>query len=81
MNIQIRYFASLREATGRDSESLDAPTGATVSATRDLLTQRYPALAPLLPRCAAAINRGYAPLDTPLREGDELVFIPPLGGG
>lgn len=81
MQIRMRYFAGLREATGTDGEALTLPDGATADAVRSLLGERYPALARLLPTCAVAVNRAYAATDTPLRAGDELVFIPPLGGG
>jgi sulfur-carrier protein len=81
MRISVRYFAALREAVGRDSEPLELPDGAGVVAARDALAARYPAVAALLPRCAAAVNRTYVTVETALRDGDELVFIPPLGGG
>lgn len=81
MHIHVRYFAALREAAGRDEEALDAPDGAAVSAVRDQLGARYDALARLLPRCAVAVNKAYARPDTPLRDGDELAFLPPVGGG
>ncbi len=81
MQVRIRYFASLREAAGMPDEALDLPDGATVAQARALLAERRPALARLLPACAAAVNRGYVPAETPLSDGAELVFIPPLGGG
>jgi molybdopterin synthase sulfur carrier subunit len=81
MRIQIRYFAALREVTARDAEPLDLPDGADAAAVRSLVAERYPRLRPVLDRCAVAVNRSYVPAETSLREGDELVFIPPLGGG
>lgn len=81
MQIHLRYFAALREATTRDGDDVELPAGATPAAARELLVARYPTLAAIVPRCAIAINRTYAPADTPLRDGDELAFIPPLGGG
>lgn len=81
MRIHIRYFAALREAAGRDEEMLDAADGASVGAVRDQVGERHVALARLLPRCAVAVNRAYAGLDTILRDGDELAFLPPVGGG
>lgn len=81
MRISVRYFAGLREVAGTASETLDLPDGADVAAARDALAERYPATGALLPRCVAAVNRAYVPAETALREGDELVFIPPLGGG
>jgi molybdopterin converting factor subunit 1 len=81
MRIHIRYFASLREATGQSAEALSLPEGTDVAAARTLLAERHPALARLLPGCAVAVNRAYVAADTPLHEGDELAFIPPVGGG
>lgn len=81
MQVRIRYFASLREAAGAADDALDLPAGATVGQARALLAERRPVLAKLLPACAAAVNRSYVQAETPLSEGVELVFIPPLGGG
>ena len=81
MQVRLRYFAALREAAGVAEEPLDLPAGATVIEARALLAERRPTLAKLLPACAIAIDRGYADAETPLRDGAELVFIPPLGGG
>ena len=81
MHIHLRYFAALRETTSRDGEEIELPEGATTATARDALAERYPALAGLLLCCAVAVNRAYAAADAPLHDGDELAFIPPLGGG
>ncbi|HEY7357584.1 MAG TPA: MoaD family protein [Ktedonobacterales bacterium] len=81
MNITIRYFARFREVAGRASEPFTLEDGATVAQAAQALLARYPDLAELLPRSIYAVNRQYVPADTPLREGDELVFVPPMGGG
>jgi molybdopterin converting factor subunit 1 len=81
MRVHLRYFAALREAAGHATDELELPSGATVGTARAALAERYPAVAALLPRCVAAVNRAYVAGDAPLAEGDELVFVPPLGGG
>jgi molybdopterin converting factor subunit 1 len=81
MRVNVRYFASLREAAGLDAEPLELPDGATVREARSSLAERRPALARLLPACAVAVNRAYVSPETALAPGDEVVFIPPLGGG
>jgi sulfur-carrier protein len=81
MSVQVRYFAAVREAAGRDVETLQLPVGATVAQIQSLLVERYPALSTLLPRCAVAVNRSYAGAEAVLNDGDELAFIPPVGGG
>jgi molybdopterin converting factor subunit 1 len=81
MHVHLRYFAALREAAERDGETLDAPDGADVATLRALLAERYPTFAPILARAAPAVNRAYVSGATILRDGDELAFIPPVGGG
>jgi molybdopterin synthase sulfur carrier subunit len=81
MKITIRYFASLRESVGRTEEVLSVPEALHVSEVRVLLGTRYPALQSILPRCACAVNHRYVSADTALQDDDEVVFIPPTGGG
>src|SRR5579885_3907513 len=81
MNITIRYFARYREVTGRSSEPFSLEEGTTVAQAAQALLARYPDLAELLPRSIYAVNRQYVPAETPLHEGDELVFVPPMAGG
>jgi len=81
MNIRIRYFASLREIVGQDEEPLTVPEGASVADARALLLVHYPRLQSVTGRTVCAVNRNYVSTETVLHEGDELVFIPPMGGG
>jgi sulfur-carrier protein len=81
MEIRLRYFASLREITGRSEETLTMTEGASVADVRDLLQARYPRLQPVIERCISAVNRSYVSAETVLHEHDEVVFIPPMGGG
>ena len=81
MSIHIRYFAALRETVGQGEETLDLPAGTTVAEVRALLLDRYPALTGVIERSAVAINRSYGTIQGVLHDGDELAFIPPLGGG
>lgn len=78
MRIRLRYFAGLRERRGRTDEQIDVAPGTTAGAL-------YRALFPPGPEGALpvlyAINQSYATADTALEDGDELVFVPPLGGG
>ena len=81
MNTRIRYFASLRETTGQNEETLTLPDDATVAALRETLLARYPRLQTVMGRALCAVNHHYVSLETILHEGDEVVFIPPVGGG
>lgn len=81
MRVRVRLFAALREATGRGEVEMDLREGATPEdAWRDL-AEAAPGLGSKRRSLTASVNRRYAAFDTPLREGDEVVFIPPVSGG
>ena len=75
MQIHIRYFATLREQRGTSEEIVEFPEGITPAAAYAQLCP--PAQLPV----AYAINEEYTSAQTLLKDGDELVFLPPLGGG
>ena len=81
MRVRIRLFAALREELGETEKAMELPSGATVADAWDALAGERPALRTRRTGLAAAVNRRYAPFDTPLQENDELVFIPPVSGG
>jgi len=81
MRVRVRLFASLREAVGQGEVDLDLPAHATAEDAWAILARDHPALAERRPRLTAAINRRYAPFDSALSDGDELVFVPPVSGG
>ena len=81
MQIQVRYFAVFRERLQRDSETIELPDGADVSAALALLGQRHPAIARLAGRYQIAVNQSMVGIDEGLHDGDELALIPPVAGG
>ncbi len=81
MRVRVRLFASLRETAGVSEVRLELPAGSTAEQAWERLAAEVPALAARRASVAAAVNRRYASFDTPLAEGDEVVFIPPVSGG
>ncbi|GER89300.1 molybdopterin synthase sulfur carrier subunit [Dictyobacter vulcani] len=81
MKIKIRYFASFRELIGQGEELLTVADATRVVDIRALLVERNPRLQPIMERSVNALNHRYVPAETVLHENDELVFIPPTGGG
>lgn len=83
MKIQVRYFASLREALG-PSETVELPAGTTLGALREHLLQRGGRHAEVLApqravRCA--LNQAMADESAVIEEGAEVAFFPPVTGG
>lgn len=81
VKVKVRLFAVLREAAGRAELELELPEGATPEDAWGRLADEHEALRARRPSLAAAVNRRYAGFDEPLRDGDELVFVPPVSGG
>lgn len=81
MRVRVRLYAVYRERLGREALDLDLPEGAPAGAVLDALQGLDPSLAPLLPITRLARGVEYVPLDHPLREGDEVVVVPPVSGG
>jgi len=83
MKVNVRYFASVREALGRGNETLE--TGAaTCGALRDELLARGEPFSSALARGRAvrlAVDQVMSPESTVLREGCEVAFFPPVTGG
>ncbi len=83
MDIEVLYFASVRESRGADSDILTLAEDATVE---DLLAElRGGALSMLDERLASsllvAINQSMAGVKDVIRQGDELAIFPPMTGG
>ncbi len=80
--IRVRFFARLREALDCDFVDLRIAEPLSVATLRRDLIQRYPHWAPHLDgRLLCAVNQEMATRQTPLREGDEVAFFPPVTGG
>lgn len=81
ITIRVRVFAVLREALGLSEIAVAIPRGADVQTLLATLAARYPQAGLPERRFGVAVNRAYAPLTTPLAEGDEVALIPPVSGG
>jgi sulfur-carrier protein len=86
LTIQIKYFASVREALGKSAEQLqlDASTATTVGTVRDALIARGGVYAQELAHGKAlriALNHTMTEESAALSEGCEVAFFPPVTGG
>ena len=80
MIITLRYFASLRDAAGCADERIDSEETAPPRALYAQAAVRHGFTLPL-ERLRVAVNGDFADADTPLRDGDEVAFLPPVSGG
>jgi molybdopterin synthase catalytic subunit len=81
VHISVRAFAGYREAIGERALRLELSPDITVAQAWNALRDRYPRLSRLPAPASFAVNDEYVRPDTLLREGDELVLVPPVSGG
>ncbi len=79
MNVRVLYFASLRDAAGRDLEDVAAES--TDARTLYETLRRRHGFAMPAERVRIAVNGEFAGWDRALRDGDEVAFLPPMSGG
>ena len=83
--LKIIYFAGLREATGSGSEELVLPPG--VHSVEGLLAHlrarggAWTEALAVSKRVRAVVNQDMAAGETPVKDGDEVAFFPPVTGG
>jgi molybdopterin synthase sulfur carrier subunit len=83
INVQVRYFASLREVLG-SGEPVTLEGGSCVGQVRDALIARSPVHAAALARGRAvrtALNQTLCDEAAVVEDGAELAFFPPVTGG
>ena len=79
MRVQVLYFGPLKAQAGCETEALELPEGATVSALLDACCRAHPGLhrGSLL----TAVDREFTGPDARLSGREEVAVMPPLSGG
>jgi len=78
MNIQVLFFASLKEQLGKAEAQLELSSSQTVATLWETLSAGKEALPKQI---LFAVNHQYVHADYQLKDGDEVAFFPPVTGG
>ena len=81
MHITIRLFARLREMAGAAEIRRDLPGGSSARSAWESLVGEFPDFDDYTRAVSCAVNEEYARMTTPLNDGDEVAFLPPVSGG
>ncbi len=81
MAIRVLFFASLADITGFHETHADPSLHNSVGSIFRRFAGEYPRLKEYAPFVLCAVNSEFAGLETPVREGDEVAFLPPVSGG
>ena len=81
--ITVKYFANLKQMAGKDEDQFDIGTGTTLEQLSELIGQSVPQLGAMVreKKVMICVNYDMVPLDTVVRDGDEVALLPPFSGG
>jgi len=80
--IIIRFFAGIKEKVGKEEVLLES-TGGSVADILSLIEKDIPRISEILLsfKTMVAVNHEMAGMQTLVKDGDEVAFIPPFSGG
>jgi molybdopterin synthase sulfur carrier subunit len=81
VRVTVKLFARLRDIAGTAELTREVPAGATVGALWRDLARDFPELGRYERSISSALNADYTRMDTVVRDGDEVAFLPPVSGG
>jgi sulfur-carrier protein len=78
-SIHIQYYAALREAAGREQETVTSSAGTAADLFREMARMRDIPFD--LSSLTVALNDQVVSWSTPVNDGDTVVFLAPYAGG
>ena len=81
MFVTVKLFAKLREIAGAAELKLGLADDAVVRDAWQQLLASHAAMAPYASSISCAVNADYSRMSAPLKDGDEVAFLPPVSGG
>lgn len=81
IRVRVLGFASAGDALGAGEIIVAVPAGSRVADLRRRLDADHPALGPLWPRLAVAVDGRLGGDEAPLADGCEVALLPPVSGG
>lgn len=79
IDVKVEYFAVFRSCARKGEENVRV-RNPSPSELYEHLRERY-RFSLLMDRIHLVVNDEYSPWDKPLKQGDRVVFIPPVSGG
>jgi molybdopterin converting factor subunit 1 len=81
MSIRVLFFASLADVTGLRETEMDAAAFPDVGSIYNYFEAAYPQLGFYRATLMYALNSEFANPGSPVKDGDEVAFLPPVSGG
>ena len=81
--VTVKYFANLKQMAGKDEDQFNINEGTTLAQLSDMIKQSVPQIGDMVREKKVMISLNYdvVPLDTVVKDGDEIALLPPFSGG
>ena len=81
MRVKVLFFGMLKDLAGTSEDRLEIAEGADLGAIFEHYAERLPRMREMAGSIVLARNHQFAPPSTPVSDGDEVAFLPPVSGG
>ena len=81
MRVRVLFFGLLKDVLGRAEDTLELAEGAVLGSVFDHYAEAVPRLKQMASSIVLARNQEFAGRSTPVADGDEVAFLPPVSGG
>lgn len=81
--ITVKYFAALKGIAGKEQDHFDLGAETTLAELCAAIEQTQPQIGEMIrqKKTLVSVNLDMAPLDSIVRDGDEVALLPPFSGG
>jgi MoaE-MoaD fusion protein len=81
MRVRVLFFGILKDLTGRSEDRIEVSDDARIGSIFEYYADRFPKLRAMASSIVMARNHEFSALTTPVTDGDEVAFLPPVSGG
>jgi len=81
VRIRVLFFGVIREIVSLREDNIEVPEGSRLETVLESYSARFPRLRQMTASIGMARNQQFAPPASPVAEGDEIAFLPPVSGG
>jgi molybdopterin converting factor subunit 1 len=81
VRVKVLFFGMLKDIVGRAEDDIEVADGARLESVFTGYARKFPRLTDLESSIVLALNQEFCDRSAPIREGDEIAFLPPVSGG
>ena len=81
VRVKVLFFGILKDIVGRSEDQIEVPENELLGLVFDRYAREFPRMKQMSGSIVLASNHQFSDRSSPLGEGDEIAFLPPVSGG